>query len=122
MSANMKADSEELDMTHDVTEGPTELDAWEPQPRTPEKTVESTVVADATDAVQPAITELSVAISELRDKVERKIADDSIREETIDRLHSELQEHKRGLLEQAVMPLVCRSRKPNPRKKKCQLL
>ena len=49
---------------------------------------------------------LENAFGALRGEIEKKALDDNSREETIDRLHAEVQEYKRGLLDQALDPII----------------
>jgi len=49
---------------------------------------------------------LENAFGALRGEIERKALDDNSREEMIDRLHAEVQEYKRGLLDQALDPII----------------
>lgn len=55
------------------------------------------------------LTEISASLESLaarRAEIERKILDDFSRQEIINRLHSELQEARRGQLDQATRPLI----------------
>ena len=49
---------------------------------------------------------LENAFGALRGEIESKALEDNSREDTIDRLHAEVQEYKRGLLDQALDPII----------------
>lgn len=56
--------------------------------------------------ISDSIAKLMDAFTELKTDIERKSLDDSARDNTIERLHTELQQYKSGLLEKLVTPLV----------------
>lgn len=50
--------------------------------------------------------ELRKAVERLTERLERFVEDDKFKEEQIKKLHSELQDHKRGLFDQALLPVL----------------